>query len=270
MAAHRKGPARPKSRPERPSEDATKTVTDIPTKFNEILLGPTTDLSRMSGPLDFWAIDDTVQAGKTYRYRMRLGVFNPVAGTDQFRDEDKHLQNDVVLWSDFSEVTKNIEIPAILYFFPRDIQEVAGTVTVQVSKYIFGNWYSKDFIVKKGEAIGKIAKTEVKEEKPNVVVPEFINYDTGAVVVDIVPVNDWSGSKGLHSRSYYDMLYSFDGTKIEHMPIKTKNWDEKMQAKFNEIKRAEKEPKVALRDWQGAAAQKMQQKSGITIQSTGD
>ncbi len=261
----------PRSRPERPSEETTKTVTDVPAKFNEMLLGPTADLSRMSVPLDFWAIDDTVQAGKTYRYRMRLGVFNPVAGTDQFRDEDKHLQNNVVLWSDFSEVTKNVEIPAILYFFPRDIQEVAGTVAVQVSKYVFGNWYSKDFIVKKGEVIGKIAKTEVKEEKPDVLVPEFINYDTGAVVVDIVPVNDWSSSKGLHSRSYHDMLYSFDGTKIEHMPIKSKHWDEKTQAKFNEIKRAEKEPKVALHDLRGSALQQTQQKSGIiTTQSAGD
>jgi len=259
-----------RSRPERPSEDTTKTVTDIPAKFNEMLLGPTTDLSRMSIPLDFWAIDDTVQAGRTYRYHMRLGVFSPVAGTDQFQDKDKHLQNDVVLWSDFSDVTKNIEIPATLYFFPRDAQEVAGTVTVQVSKYVFGNWYSKDFIVKRGEVIGKSAKTEVKEEKPDVLVPETINYDTGAVVVDIVPVNDWSGSKGLHSRSYYDMLYSFDGTKIEHMPIKKNNWDEKMQAKFNEIKRAEKEPKATLHDWRGPAFQQTQQKGGITIPATED
>jgi hypothetical protein len=260
----------PKNRPDRPSEEATKVVTDVPTKFNDMLLSPTTDPSRMSGPLDFWAIDDTVQAGKTYRYRMRLGVFNPVAGTDQFQDKDKHFQNDVVLWSDFSDVTKNIEVPAILYFFPRDVQEVAGAVTVQVSKYVFGNWYSKDFIVKKGEAIGKIAKTEVKEEKPDVFVPELINYDTGAVVVDIVPVNDWSGSKGLHSRSYYDMLYSFDGTKIEHVPIKKNNWDDKMQAKFNEIKRAEKEPKVTLHAWKSTTLQQMQQKSGITIQSAGE
>ncbi len=259
-----------KSRLERPSEETAKTVIDFPAKFSASLLSPTTDLSRMSGPLDFWAIDDTVQAGKTYRYRMRLGFFNPVAGTDQFQDKDKHFQNDVVLWSDFSEVTKNMEIPAILYFFPRDIQEAAGAVTVQVSKYVFGNWYSKDFMVKKGEVIGKIAKTEVKEENPDVYVPESIDYDTGAVVVDIVPVNDLSASKDLRSRSYYDMLYSFDGTKIEHMPIKTMNWDDKMQSRFNEIKRASKEPRVALRDWKGTEAQQMQQKGGITVQSVGE
>lgn len=263
----------PKSRPERerPSEEAAKTTSDVPTKFNEILLGPATDLSRMNTALTFWAMDDTVQAGKTYRYRIRLGVFNPIAGTDQFREEDKHLQNNVILWSDFSDVTKNIEIPAVLYFFPRDIQEVAGTVTIQVSRYVFGNWYSKDFAVKKGESIGKAAKNEVKEEKSNVIVPETINYDTGAVVMDIVPVNDWSGSKGLHSRSYYDMLYSFDGVKIEHMPIKIKNWDEKLQAKFNEIKKAEKEPRGILSEQAAATTQQMQQqKAGIKIQSVGE
>lgn len=267
-----KRPSVPKSRPERerPSEEATKTVSDVPTRFNEMLLGPTADLSRMNGALTFWAMDDTVQAGKTYRYRIRLGVFNPVAGTDQFREEDKHLRNNVILWSDFSDVTKNVEVPAVLYFFPRDIQEVAGTVTVQVSKYAFGNWYSKDFAVKKGESIGKVAKNEVKEEKSNVIVPETINYDTGAVVVDIVPVNDWSGSKGLHSRSYYDMLYSLDGVKVEHMPIKIKNWDEKLQARFNEIKKAEKEPRGILSEQAAATTQQTQQKAGIKIQSIGD
>ena len=274
-----KKPGAQKNRAERASEkeiaekakESAKAPTDIPTRFSAILLGPATELSRMSTPLEFWAIDDMVQPGKTYRYRIRFGVFNPIAGTDQFCEEDKHMQNNVILWSDFSDVTKNVEIPAILYFFPREIQEVSRTATVQVSRYVFGNWYSKDFVVKRGEEIGKVARTEVTEEKSNVVVPETINYDTGAVVVDIVPVNDWSGSKGFHSRNYFDMLYSFDGTAIEHMPIKIKNWDEKVQARFNEIKKAEKEPKVSLRDWSGPMSQAAQQQRRSTKpQSMGD
>ena len=65
-------------------------------------------------------------------------------------------------------------------------------------------------------------KPEEKEKK--VTVPEKIDYGTGAVLVDIVPVNDWSGSGKLTTRDYYDMLYSFDGMNIEHMPVKAMYW----------------------------------------------
>ncbi len=45
------------------------------------------------------------------------------------------------------------------------------------------------------------------------------------------------------------MLYSFDGTNIERVPIKTRYWAEGLQAKFNEIKKSEKELKEPLRAW---------------------
>ena len=44
------------------------------------------------------------------------------------------------------------------------------------------------------------------------------------------------------SRHYYDMLYSFDGINIEHMPVGTTYWSKDMQTVFNNIARLEREP----------------------------
>jgi hypothetical protein len=90
-----------------------------------------------------------------------------------------------------------------------------------------------------------------EEESKKVTVSQTVDYTTGAVLVDIVPVNDWSGGNNLHNRRFFDVLYSFDGKDIERLPIKTRYWTEALQSKFNEIKRYEKEPKEPLRSWGG-------------------
>jgi hypothetical protein len=243
-----------KSEKERPqkSKEVSKTIDDVYQEFDEISITESTDIAKMDKPLLFWAYDDTVEPGK-YRYRIRLGVFNPIAGTNQFSEQDKSLKNKVILWSEFSDATEAVDIPRTLYFFPREIQEATKAVTVQVSRYVLGYWYSKDFTVKQGELIGKVGEYKIteEEEKGGVTIPKTVDYTTGAVLVDIVPVNDWSGGNNLHNRRFFDVLYSFDGKDIERLPIKTRYWTEALQSKFNEIKRYEKEPKEPLRSWGG-------------------
>jgi hypothetical protein len=51
-----------------------------------------------------------------------------------------------------------------------------------------------------------------------------VNYGTGKVLVDLVPVNDWGSAPNLRPRLYHDMLYTGDGTRIEHMPVNAANW----------------------------------------------
>ena len=77
------------------------------------------------------------------------------------------------------------------------------------------------------------------------VVPDSIDYGTGAVMVDAVAVNDWAGDKNLTARRYYDMLYSMDGTDIEHMPVRTSYWAKDLQSWYGKISTLEnvtKEP----------------------------
>jgi hypothetical protein len=244
-------------------------INDVYYDFDEVALNRLTDFSKMREPLLFWHHDDTAEPKKTYRYRIRLGVFNPVAGTNQLSEKDLSQKDKVILWSDFSNTTEPVEIPGRSYFFARDIQEAARTITVTVCRYVLGHWYSEDFKVNQGETIGSVIETEIeKKEKPQrgrgmevrgaeyigdrfasipkpeekTNVPETIDYSTGAVMVDAMSINDWWGDNTLRTRHYYDMLYSFDGTNIEHMPVGTTYWSKEMQTVFNYIAQLEREP----------------------------
>lgn len=238
-------------------------INDVYDEYDALLLNRTTDFSKIREPLAFWAHDDTVEPKKTYRYQIRLGVFNPVAGASQSSKPDKSPNDEVILWSSFSDVTEPIEIPGKFYFFAKNIRESDKTVTVQVSKLVLGHWYSHDFPVKHGEVIGNEVETEPEKEKPKstgmgrfgavtkpedgTAAPETIDYATGAVMVDTVAVNDWSGSATLRTRHYYDMLYSFDGVGIEHMPVSTTYWAADLQTVFSDIGRLEREPQEAFK-----------------------
>ena len=241
---------------------------DVYDEFDKIRLSGRTLLEKMREPLVFWAHDDTVEPRKNYRYRIRLGVFNPVAGTNQLSEQDISRKNEVVLWSEFSDITEPVEIPGRLYFFAKHIREPANVVTVQVSKYVNGYWHSEDFKVSQGEVIGNVVETEIETEtqqrrgefgrgmdprfssgrgmtdprmasfarpEEKSVVPDSIDYSTGAVMVDAVAVNDWAGDKNLTTRRYYDMLYSMDGTDIEHMPVRTSYWAKDLQNWYGKI-----------------------------------
>jgi hypothetical protein len=240
-------------------------------EFYEIQLDYRTNLSKKEEPLLFWAHDDTVEPLKSYRYKIRLGVFNPVAGTKHVSEQDLSKKDQVILWSEFSDVTEQVTIPGRMYFFAQDIQETAKTVTVEVAKYVLGYWYSQEFLVNPGEVIGKEVKNETQESEfvgralgdryadryapvtssHDQSEPDVINYNTGAIMVDAVLVNDWLGSGlgQLSRRNYFNLLYSLDGMNIEQMPVKPSNWSAELLAMSNEIKRIQKEEKEPLRAW---------------------
>ena len=255
------------------------TTNDVYYDFDEVAFNRLTDFSKLKEPMLFWHHDDTVEPKHTYRYRIRLGVFNPVAGTNQVSQQDISQKNKVILWSDFSNVTEPVEIPGRSYFFARDIQEAAKTITVTVCRYVLGHWYSENFAVNNGEAIGDVKEVEIEEDKDKnqrgrvigsrltggradyagdylgaerytsmatpqkkTNVPETVDYNTGAVMVDAMSINDWWGDSTRRSRQYYDMLYSFDGINIEHMPVGTQYWSKDMQNVFNHISILEREP----------------------------
>ena len=136
-------------------------IAEIVNDYEEIRLSPLKDFSRMD-EIVFWAYDDTVEPGKVYKYRIRLGVLNPVAGTNQLAAKDAPLKNKAIIWSDFSAETEPMDIPARLYFFPTLYQEMAELVKVDVAKFEQGYWYNETFDVRPGESVGR--EVEVKDE----------------------------------------------------------------------------------------------------------
>lgn len=245
-------------------------INEVYNKYDEIMLTRLTEFEKLDD-LTFWAHDDTVEPRKAYRYRIRLGIFNPIAGTDKISEKNKSQRDDVVLWSNYSGTTEPVEIMGKLYFFANSMRETDKTVTVQVSRLALGRWHNHDFLVRHGEVIGDAIEPEPEEPdrqrrssdpggrfaaslarpglaRPGLArpgqanVPELIDYRTGAVIVDAVPVNDWSPRAPLRTRHYYDMLYSYDGINIEHMPVGVTYRPPELATVHSHIARLQKEP----------------------------
>lgn len=250
------------------------TTDEVYYDFAEEIIHYRTDLSRKREPLLLWAFDDTMTPGHTYRYRMRVGVFNPVAGTDMLAPRDADKKSQAILWGEFSNVTEPVAIPKRLYFFAKDVQDQQKTATVEVARYLLGYWRTEDFQVRPGDEIGK--EIEPEEERPRTargasritgaprgremgaagpyagqmgmgmfetrrdpadaaIHPEVIDFRTDAILLDLVEVDDWDTQPNLRPRTYHDMLYTQDGLDIERMPVRTRNWPKDLLATYQFI-----------------------------------
>jgi len=244
-------------------------VTDVYADFKKVLLTEKTNFGKMREPLLFWAHDDTMVPGESYQYRIRLGVFNPIAGRDWFREDQKDYKEEPILWSGYSKETETIDIPLMMHFFPLDVvAKEEKAVKIKVAKYHNGKWRSEDFQVRPGEMIGKVVERKPKEGDSWSVggymaggggyaaggggyaaggsdyaesMVEVIDFSTGASLVDVVQTSDWTGVNRLQQRDYADVLYSKDDARIAHLAVKTRNWPAQLQQQFNVVKVSEKE-----------------------------
>jgi hypothetical protein len=218
-------------------------------------------LEEMTEPLLFWAHDDTVEPGSTYRYRIRLGVFNPLAGTNKLKSDSESYKDKVIIWSNFTDAG-TIEVPDRLYFFATDIREAANSVIVEVFRYAMGYWYSKRYVVEAGEVIGKVDTPEetksgddTQENPPqraeSILIPEKVDFRTKAMMVDTSEVRDWTGGRSLRNNDHFEIYYSYDGSSIESQPIRQRYWSSAMLGTYNGIRSQMKQPKQPYRPRSG-------------------
>jgi hypothetical protein len=212
-------------------------------------------LDEMREALIFWAHDDTVEPGNTYQYKIRLGVFNPIAGKNWFYPQEQQYKDRVILWSDFSEVTDEIAIEPKVYFFPTDLaRDSAKTVKIDVFKYHLGSWRNEAFDVHAGEMIGKTVDSKVPRQRTGArdaydeyeydggmmanVMPEEIDFGTGAMLVDVVKTDAWTGLPSLVRMKIADVLYTRDGVTMMRLPVKRNNWPTAMKVRYASIEKA--------------------------------
>jgi hypothetical protein len=237
-------------------------ISEVYNKLMEIFITPQVDIYELE-ELVFWAHDDTLEPGSTYRYRIRLGVFNPVAGIHSKGD----ATNAVILWSEFSEVTAPVEIPTRQYFFANKYHAESEILVAEVAQFVLGYWHLGKFQVKPGEVLGQVKEVTSETDdpkssrrtratrdfpgalsRPNDGVPETIDYSTGIVWIGVEPVDNWSGSGSRFRRqSYYQMLYTRHGTDIQRVPIGVSNWPSDLADVYNNINRMRREAPEALR-----------------------
>ncbi len=245
--------ADPRRRPER-------TVDDVVEDNRKILIDDSTPLEEMREMLHFWAHDDSVVPGNTYQFRIRLGVFNPIAGKNWFSKQDESYNGQVLLWSDFSEVTEDVVIAPMVHFFPTSIAKNDDkAVNIQVSKYYLGNWRLENFNVRPGEMIGKEVDFKPKTSRANReeygrgdygrdmegygggvanTMPEKIDFATGAMLVDVVRTDQWTGTGSLTRANVADVLYTSDGITMNHLSVKRTYWTGVMKADHAQIEKA--------------------------------
>jgi hypothetical protein len=207
-------------------------------EFAKFKITDKTDFSTLKEPLLFWSHDDTAEPGKTYRYRVRAGVFNPLAGTNSLTDHDKALKEDVILWSNYSKETESVTIPPRWYFFPQNYRDADKMVNVRVCRYLLAKWYSKDFRVKPGEVIGEESEA-VKNGDTGGSEPNDVNYSNGTVLVDVVPVLE-------PDKNYANALFASNSKTIDEIAVKQQYWPSELKMKFEEIARLQKEPDPAF------------------------
>jgi hypothetical protein len=183
-----------------------------------------------------WAHDGTVVPGVVYRYRIRLGCFNPIAGRDRFLPQDSEYKNKIILWSDYLPNTptdyKYVRVNKRVLFFPKTASAGDKSVaSVEVFRQHEGKWYLRPYSVIPGSMIGGIDPPLVKKSSRTVAPPpapgrttpgrrptpgrpipgitgrtstnplaqeepEEIDFRTGITVIDITPKTDHWYSSG--------------------------------------------------------------------------
>lgn len=100
-----------------------------------------------------WVHDDTVEPGKTYRYKIRYRLKNPVYRSSAVADPK--LARQFALVSEESNWSDPVVIPPTVYvFLASGVTSGTTSAKFEVLRWQNGKWYDKSFNVQPGDVIG--------------------------------------------------------------------------------------------------------------------
>ncbi len=150
-----------------------------------------------------WFHDDTVEAGKTYRYRMRVKLWNRYVGRKRALKDPEQAKPPVVV-GEWSFPSEPVTVTPSTYFFFSGAH-APDSASADVWKWRKGRWFKERFDVSVGDVIGgavRSVKTGEYDEEGDEVKAD-IDFTTGAVVLDLrfdELVDDrWRGKDGVFS-----------------------------------------------------------------------
>lgn len=177
-----------------------------------------------------WYHDDTVQPGKTYRYRLRVRLWNRYV-TEEKPLADPAMAMQPTLPGEWSLPSDPVTVPPSTYFFVgrRPPGQEEDTVRVEVWKWLDGWWVKESFTVGVGDEIGGTrtvsvvsAESEEGEEMREV------DFSTGAVVLDIrdeqAPERATTGS-GFYYRDTDSVVLLYYDTNTDQVGKKVAAYD---------------------------------------------
>lgn len=141
--------------------------------------------------LEVWGHDINVQPGATYRYRILVGVFNPLFRQPNLHEEQAHMRNEITLLSTPSPWSDPVVVEPELYVFltqvPRD-----QAATFEVWRNVNSIWRNREFAnVSPGSVVGDFSTIEGRR----------VSLRSQEIVVDItsgrerVLVTDLTGTR---------------------------------------------------------------------------
>ncbi|MEX2671261.1 MAG: hypothetical protein WD294_04025 [Phycisphaeraceae bacterium] len=133
--------------------------------------------------LDIWAHDMFVEEGKTYRYRMRVSVVNPLFDRGSSLPEEQREEHDdlFLLHSDWSDWSTPQHVQPLRHFFfvGGSANPSPGYVTAEVWRFTQGAWFQNEFRVVPGDPIGETTTVETEYGEVD------MDFFTDAYVLDI-------------------------------------------------------------------------------------
>lgn len=132
-----------------------------------------------------WFHDDTVEAGKTYRYRMRVNLWNRYVGRTKavVNPADATRTEIVGAWSEPSDP---ITVTPETYFFVNGpVAGKSGAAGLDVWRWREGKWLKERFNVEVGDVIGGVKKVKVGVDDEGKDERADVDFTTGAVVLDL-------------------------------------------------------------------------------------
>ena len=184
---------------------------------------------------DMFASDLFLEPGRTYRYRIRVAVNNPLYNQQDLAPEDvKKNANRFVLYSDWSDWTDPITSEKLLDFFLTDSNKSPdpGRASVVIMRYYDGQWREGEFEVRPGDPIGSPMGVTIDGRKTN------MDFFTGAIAIDL-EFDHVVYDSGGRTRKTTQMLYLQDDQLKPRIERDDKN-DKRLQKLQKKARDAER------------------------------
>src|SRR5690606_2749957 len=94
--------------------------------------------------VELWVHDDSVESGKTYRYRVQYLMLNPIYGLFNV-SKPEELSDQFVLASAWSEWSQPVDMDSLVQYFVSGWRPSANSVNFDVFKWENGIWQSEHF-----------------------------------------------------------------------------------------------------------------------------
>lgn len=226
-----------------------RTLEDVIRDFQKDKLTEQVKLDSLKDSILVWAHDDTVLPDSRYQYRIRVGVFNPVAGRGWLAGSSADIDNQTILWGPFVEISRPVEIPKRLDIFPAEFvaKQQLNAVKIEVARYYLGRWRTEVFETSAGQRIGAVVEKRTAQQDRQNLPPAVslsteeelvrkIDFTTPFMMVDALTSVDWGVPGNPNRREIPVLLYSQNEQQILVLPIGRGNWPAEMRRFYSDIK----------------------------------